>query len=110
MEFEDFNFNYSPVFEYIIFLPEPGNITEMFKEYKYLFYVFSYWGDEKQAVFVHTEMYKHQLEDLLKRFADRFLVLETEPPTLDELLDKVSNKEELTIRDEYLLQEYSREC
>ena len=99
---------YMPYNEFIVFTKEKDNLLKFMDEYSHLIDGYGIFNDEENIFIIVCGFYLDEMEEGLGMFLNKFNVFATVTPTTDEILEKVSNGEELTMRDKWLLHEFSQ--
>ena len=97
--------------EFMVFLKKKSKdkgvmffLKEKHVEIEYYYFL----NKKENSFFISTTLSKVELELLLKQYIKcKFQILEPDPPKLGEILDKISNKKELTMREKSWLCKYS---
>ena len=96
-------------FQYLVISKEIKNLDEFLDKHSSLVDEIKFRNKDKTCFIIETDVSKDYLEGVLDKYLISFAIFETEKPTLDDLLDKISRKEKLGFRDNWLLEQYSKE-
>lgn len=97
-----------PSTKFIIFSPQGDDIVEFLEKYSHFFEEIEILDKKNEHILVYSILYKNELEKLIAKNINKFALFELEKPNLDEILDKILNKEEITLSDRKRLSELSK--
>ena len=93
----------------IVVYPRQENETTLFlKKYSHFFENIAFLNAEKKAFVVDTILDKEEFDKLISKHIKDFLSFKIAPPPLNELLDKICNKKQLTLSEQKQMIKYSQ--
>ncbi len=96
-------------YRFAIFCKKPEKIDTFFHRYHYFFDSIFFLSDTKRVVIVDSILPKEDVKELILMFTESVKIIAIDPPSLDELLEKISRKENLSLGEKKYLNNYSKQ-